>query len=181
MANAHELTSEGRPRRSRETGGAAAFAALALAAGALVWFGLTAGELRSAVIGAPAALAAAFVLRSAEGRRYAPRALAAPGFAIWLLREIFVSAWAVARLLLARELRIAPGVLSFPLRLRGDGARAAFMNAVTLTPGTLSAGLSGDRLDVHALDMDAGLAASLDALEVRIARLYGEPIAERAG
>jgi multicomponent Na+:H+ antiporter subunit E len=156
-------------------GAQARLLALAVVAGASVWIGLTGAEPRSLVVGVPTVAAAAVAARVAGAGRHLPRAWAAPGFALRLLAEIFVSAWSVGRRLFAREPGFAPALTHYTLRLRGEGARAAFMNAVTLTPGTLSAGLDGDRLAVHALDGEAGLAPALEALEVRVAGLYGEP------
>ena len=161
-----------------EARGAGRFFALALISCTLLWIALAGPEPRSAVIGAPAVAAAALAARATGGWRYLPRLTAAPGFALWLIGAIFASAWAVARRLIARDPRLVPTLAPFRLRLKGEGARAAFMNAVTLTPGTLSARLDGDVLQVHALDVDARLEAGLADLEARVARLYGERLAE---
>ena len=154
------------------------FTVLASVAGLVMWAALTGAEPRGVVVGAPAVAAAVLVARATHGWRYMPRGLRVPAFAIWFVGEIFVSAWAVARRLLARDPDLAPRIVAFPLRLRGEGARAAFMNAVTLTPGTLSAGLGADTLTVHSLGLDDSVARSLADLEARVARLYGERIAE---
>jgi multicomponent Na+:H+ antiporter subunit E len=156
------------------------FTALALLAGALTWLALAGLDPGAAVIGAPTVAAAAAAASCARGWRHAPRALAAARFAPGFLLEIFVSAVDMARLLLSRDPRLAPAIVDYPLRLKTEGARAAFMNAVTLTPGTLSAALWEDRLAVHALAPDDTLAPTLATLEARIAPLYGETLEDPA-
>lgn len=77
---------------------------------------------------------------------------------LWLLviflRELALSAWAVIKVTLAREVRVSPGVLAVPLRLRSPAGITLLADMVTLTPGTTSLHVSPDRttLYVHALD-----------------------------
>jgi multicomponent Na+:H+ antiporter subunit E len=141
------------------------------------WTALTGGEPASLVVGLPAvALATAASLRAEAAPPGNPSALVR--FVPFFLREILASAWYVAARVFRRRLDLDPGLVTYRLRLEGQPARAAFMNAVTLTPGTLSADLRGDRLDVHALDRRGDPRASLAALEARIARLFDQPLAE---
>ena len=138
---------------------------------------LTAGDASSAVIGVPTVLAAASLAMAARTGSMAPRLAATAAFVPWFLLALLRSAWSLARRVLRADPAFKPGVVPWRLRLSGEGARAAFMNAVTLTPGTLSAGLDGDVLAVHVLDTGEDPRADLDALERRIARLYGETLA----
>ena len=153
------------------------FVTLAIAPFGALFAVLTGAEPRALIRGAPVAVAASLIAHAAGGARYLPRPWPALLFAPWFLKEIFVSAWALGRRLLARDPGFSPGVVCYPLRLESEGARAAFMNAVTLTPGTLSARLHGDALEVHALDADEDVAAALAPLEGRVGRLYGERLA----
>jgi multicomponent Na+:H+ antiporter subunit E len=85
------------------------------------------------------------------------------------------SAVDLALRLARRDPDFAPGLVAYRVRLRGEGARAAFMNAVSLTPGSLSASLRGDWLIVHSLDGDRpDVRASLSTLESLVAELYDE-------
>ncbi len=138
------------------------------------WLALTSGDLASLVVGGPVvALATAASLR---GEAPPPaRAGAAARFLPFLLREIFASAWYVASRVFRRHPRFEPGIVTYRMELRGAAARAAFMNAVTLTPGTLAADLHGDSLSIHALDRTADVEGSLSALEARVAALFAEP------
>jgi multisubunit Na+/H+ antiporter MnhE subunit len=152
------------------------FRLLATASLAAIWLGLTGGEVRALVIGAPVVALAVLAAERTGGARYLPLLRPLPGF-LWRTGvEIARSAWDMARRILARDPGFAPALVAYPLRLRGEGALAAFMNAVTLTPGTLSAGLTDDRLAVHALDPGAETDDALRALEARVARLYGETL-----
>lgn len=174
-----KLTDAPRAAEGEESGDRLGFMALAFLVGALTWIALTGLDPVAAVIGAPTMAAALAAVWCAQAWRHAPRPLRAARFAAGFLIDVFVSAADMARLLLARDPKLSPGIVEYLLRLKSEGARAAFMNAVTLTPGTLSAGLRGDRLAVHALAPDDDLTPTLEALEARIAPLYGERLGQR--
>ncbi len=166
--------SQPKHHRVADTRRRAAQGATVAVACAGTWLALTSGDLASLVVGGPAvALATAASLR---GEAPPPgRAGAAARFAPFLLREIFASAWYVASRVLRRRPRFDPGIVTYRMGLRGAAARAAFMNTVTLTPGTLAADLHGDSLSVHALDCTADVEGALSALEARVAALFAEP------
>ena len=85
-----------------------------------------------------------------------------PTYAVWLLKEIVVSNLAVARRILSPRLRIAPSVIRVPGDQPDDVGRALYANSITLTPGTITAGVDGDDFTIHALvregadDVEAG-------------------------
>ncbi|BDA85987.1 Na+/H+ antiporter subunit E [Aureimonas sp. SA4125] len=72
----------------------------------------------------------------------------------FFLREMMLSAWRVATLVLAPKLDLKPGIFAFPLTARSDIEITLLANMITLTPGTLSIDVSEDRstLYVHALE-----------------------------
>jgi multicomponent Na+:H+ antiporter subunit E len=153
---------------------AAGLIVVALAATA-VWLGLTGMDAGALWIGAPTVALTVAAAARAGLPAMLPRAVALPGFALLFLTELFRSAAALALRLARRDPGFRPGLVTHRMRLRGTGARAAFMNAVSLTPGSLSAALRGDRLTVHVLDGDTPqLRAELAVLEARVAELYGE-------
>ncbi|TVQ55065.1 MAG: cation transporter [Rhodobacteraceae bacterium] len=171
------LTPDGSPdAKPREGASSARLFLTATAVAALGWLALTEGDLSSWAVGAPTVLAAAWAATSAGLGAVLPRPGALAAFAPLFLGALLRSAWSLALRSVARDPRFRPGVVSWPLRLKGVGARAAFMNAVSLTPGTLAARLDGDRLWVHVLDETVDETPALDALERRIARLYGEAL-----
>ena len=74
-------------------------------------------------------------------------------FVAVVLYDILVANVTVARLILGRQERLEPVFLELPLRLRSDVAISVLANTISLTPGTVSAYLSGDRrcLIIHSL------------------------------
>ena len=73
-----------------------------------------------------------------------------------LLLEIFRCNAAVIRLILSPSLEVEPELHTFTTKLRTETARVVLANSITLTPGTITCGLEGDRFVVHALDSTLG-------------------------
>ena len=80
--------------------------------------------------------------------------------------ELVVSGLQVAWLAVQPRLRLRPGFIAYPLTVTSDAQITLLANLITLTPGTLSVDVSGDRrvLYIHALDI-----ADKEALVGRIA------------
>lgn len=70
------------------------------------------------------------------------------------MREFTLSVARVVRLVLSPRMRYTPGTFTFPLTLKRDFEITLLANLITLTPGTLTVDVSGDRstLLVHAID-----------------------------
>lgn len=148
--------------------------------GAVAWAVLASGDVASLIVGVPsialAALIAARVGR-AEGWKStagSARPAALPAFLLRLIIDVFASAASLTVQMFRPRLDIDPGLVDYRLSLAAPEARAAFMNSVTLTPGTLSGPLDGQILTVHALDRRHDVKGDLRALEARIAALFGE-------
>lgn len=69
-----------------------------------------------------------------------------------LLREILKANAATIRLVLAPDLEPDPVLVRFQVDLRSQAALVLLANSITLTPGTITAGLKGNELCVHCLD-----------------------------
>jgi multicomponent Na+:H+ antiporter subunit E len=71
----------------------------------------------------------------------------------WILREIFSSTLHVAYLALHPRMidMIDPTIIAFQTRLKKDMGRVALANSITLTPGTITIRIEGDKYMVHAL------------------------------
>ncbi|MDO3441263.1 Na+/H+ antiporter subunit E [Agrobacterium sp. V1] len=69
-------------------------------------------------------------------------------------KELALSAWKVAVLVTRPNLHVQPGIFAYPLTVTTDFQITLLANLITLTPGTLSVDVSGDRktLYVHAID-----------------------------
>ena len=78
----------------------------------------------------------------------------------WLMKEIFVSNIAVARIILDPKLPISPRMVTFRGTQTTDLGKALYANSITLTPGTITTGVEGQEFQIHALS-----AADLEADE----------------
>ncbi|MFP4004186.1 MAG: Na+/H+ antiporter subunit E [Alphaproteobacteria bacterium] len=159
-------------------GGRAAQAVTIALLGAAAWAALTRGDPASLVIGAPTVALAVYASLTAHvPPPQRPAALAR--FALFLIEEVFASAWYVASQVFRARMRLDPGLVTYRMRLRSGSARATFMIAVAVTPGTLPADQRKDRLIVHALDRRADVHGALRNLEGHIAPLFAEPREDR--
>jgi multicomponent Na+:H+ antiporter subunit E len=73
-----------------------------------------------------------------------------------LFRAILRSSLDVARRVLSPSQPIAPAVVAVHTELRSALGRFWLANSITLTPGTLTVDIDGDRLTVHWIDAPAG-------------------------
>lgn len=96
-------------------------------------------------------------------------------FTLVVLHDIVLANMVVALRILGRPERLHPTLVEVPLDLRGDLAISLLANTICLTPGTVSARLSGDRrtLLVHALD-----APDADEVRAQIKARYEAPLKE---
>jgi multicomponent Na+:H+ antiporter subunit E len=69
----------------------------------------------------------------------------------WLLKEILVANINVARVILSPKLPISPIMVVFRSTQKTDLGRVVYANSITLTPGTITTGVEGDQLEIHAL------------------------------
>lgn len=69
----------------------------------------------------------------------------------WLMKEIFVANVNVARIILNPKLPISPIVVHFRASQETDLCRTIYANSITLTPGTITTGVEGQELEIHAL------------------------------
>ncbi|TCP39236.1 Na+/H+ antiporter subunit E [Rhodovulum marinum] len=143
---------------------------------ALVWGGLTGWDAASWVFGVPAVAAAtalAFSFPVAPAWRLS--AVGALHFAGWFAVASVRGSVDVAGRALAWRIPLAPGFRSYETDLPPGAPRLVFVNAITLLPGTLSAEIDGNRIDVHMLDIRSDLNAELAPLEARVRALFALP------
>ena len=97
-------------------------------------------------------------------------------YAVILVWEIIKANLALIRLILAPRIEVEPCLVRMRTRLRSDAARVALANSITLTPGTLTVGMTGDCFLIHAIDREIakGLSGSLlERLLLRMERRAG--------
>lgn len=69
----------------------------------------------------------------------------------WLTIEVIKSNWIVVRACLRADLDISPTLTKVKTTCRSDLGRVTFGNSITLTPGTVTVDIDGDKLLVHGL------------------------------
>ena len=78
-----------------------------------------------------------------------------PAFAQYLyclIKEIVFANLTVCRMILTRKEEMEPVLVHVHADLKSDTARVILANSITLTPGTITVSLEGDKLLVHCLD-----------------------------
>jgi multicomponent Na+:H+ antiporter subunit E len=136
---------------------------------ALVWLAITGADPGGVAAGAAVAAAATWLsLRLLPPRRRVALGAIlrlAPGF-LWrsLLGGVDVAARA-----LSPRMPLKPGWTEVRSRLPPGPARAVVGGQFSLLPGTLVAGTRGDRLLIHALDVEQDIARDVAAAEAAMA------------
>ncbi len=91
---------------------------------------------------------------------------------VWLFIEILKANWRVIQACVKADLDINPALVKVKTVCRSDLAKTTFANSITLTPGTVTLAVEGDKLLVHALyeeDAEPGAFDEMDALSARAA------------
>jgi multicomponent Na+:H+ antiporter subunit E len=91
----------------------------------------------------------------------------------WLSREIVKSGWAVTKLILHPRLPISPTMTVVRASQRTPVGVATYGNSITLTPGTITVGVSGNVLTVHALTRDGALDLEAGGMDRRVSQFEG--------
>ena len=92
-------------------------------------------------------------------------------YAVWLAREVILSALDVARRVLSRDMPLSPTVVTLPMSQGTDMGRTIYANSITLTPGTVSIDLTGTQVQVHALTRDGAETLERGEMDARVTRL----------
>ena len=94
----------------------------------------------------------------------------------WLMYQIFIANVHVMYLVFHPKMTelINPQIIEFESRLKGDYARTAFANSITLTPGTITVNVTVlGRFSVHCIDDQSGLSLP-GGMEERIVKVFRE-------
>jgi multicomponent Na+:H+ antiporter subunit E len=96
------------------------------------------------------------------------------GYLGWLVWQIFLANLQVLRISLSRspQQHIAPQFVEFRTRLKGDFARFVLAHSITLTPGTVTVRLEGDKFTVNALTQEMAQGTPGD-METRLLAIFG--------
>lgn len=149
-----------------------------LITGAFIWWALT-GTLQSWYVGLPVILlATTFASRLHSSDNYAVVWWQIPIFVLFFLTQSVKAGVDIALRTLRISPAIKPGSIQFATQLPEGKPRYFFSAIIGLFPGTLCTGFKGNCLLIHALDTTTDITATCQAVEARIARLFGIPIQE---
>lgn len=93
----------------------------------------------------------------------------------WLTVEIVKSSIDVARRVLSPHMPISPTVFEVRSSQRTVVGRVVLANSITLTPGTVTLDVDGDRLRVHALSRESVDYLLRGEMDRRVTRAEGSP------
>ncbi|MBZ9608246.1 Na+/H+ antiporter subunit E [Clostridium estertheticum] len=72
-------------------------------------------------------------------------------YTIILIKEIIVSNFNVAKIVLSPRIVISPQIVTINTKIKSDFLKTIFANSITLTPGTLTISMDKDKITVHCL------------------------------
>lgn len=136
-----------------------------------VWVVLSGGDAKGLGVGAFAVPAATWLsLRLLPRRQHLILWRVARHFPAFVSGSL-LGGLDVARRALSPRMSLSPGWVEVPVRLH-DGGRVAMGAELSLMPGTLAAGVRGERLLVHLLDKGAGFEHAIPREEAAIAAMF---------
>jgi len=91
----------------------------------------------------------------------------------WLAWEIAKSAWAVTKIIINPSLPISPTMMVVKVSQRTPLGVNIYANSITLTPGTITVGVNGGELTVHALVKDGADDLQSGDMDRRVSQFEG--------
>jgi len=92
---------------------------------------------------------------------------------VYLVGEVFKSAWAVIKLIWSPKLVTEPKLASFRTKLRTDAGKVVLANSITMTPGTITVDVRGDKFLIHCLDAEFDVGQEGFEMEARVMEVEG--------
>ncbi len=91
----------------------------------------------------------------------------------WLAREVANSAWGVSKIIVNPRLPVSPTMTVVKASQCTGAGLATYADSITLTPGTITVGVVGNDLTVHALVREGALDLEAGRMDARVRRLEG--------
>ena len=91
----------------------------------------------------------------------------------WLAFEIAKSGWSVTKVILHPRLPISPTMTVVRASQKTPAGMVTYANSITLTPGTITVGVSGNEFTVHALVRDGALDLEGGGMDRRVSQFEG--------
>ncbi len=93
---------------------------------------------------------------------------------LWLLVQIVKSNWLVVKIILSPRMNLSPHFVEVAIEQKSMLGVATFANSITLTPGTISMKVEGDKILVHALNQQTGDLEGLRDMGARVLAIETE-------
>jgi len=106
-------------------------------------------------------------------RTRTPQAIVYP---FWLAWQIVIANIEVMKVILGPSSRLDPQVLSFHFPVEGAVPKVILGNSITVTPGTFTLRIIGDRLLVHSIGPGTAAGILDGTMQRRAAALFGAPL-----
>ncbi len=92
-------------------------------------------------------------------------------YALWLIKEIVVSNIEVTQVIVDPALPIKRNLVEVTVSQKTALGRVILANSITLTPGTVSVNVMGDKIIVHALSFEGSEEEMTGEMDERVCRL----------
>lgn len=92
-------------------------------------------------------------------------------YIIYLIGEIFKSAWQTIVLIWSPKQIVEPEITSFRTKLKTGWGKVILANSITLTPGTITVDVRDDLMLVHCIDKSYGEGLEDSEMEHRVAHV----------
>ena len=69
-----------------------------------------------------------------------------------LLKNLIISNLEIAKRTLSKDMRLSPAIVEVKTELKSEWKKLLLANSITLTPGTLTLEVKGDRLYIHIIE-----------------------------
>jgi multicomponent Na+:H+ antiporter subunit E len=116
----------------------------------------------------------AIAMRTADEEGYPVQtAIGAITYWPWLFWQIVLSSCRVAQIVIDPKLPISPTMTVVQSGQRTAAGQATYANSITLTPGTITAGVNGDDFTIHALERAGADDVETGAMNERVTEFEG--------
>ena len=92
----------------------------------------------------------------------------------WLIKEIVVANIDVAKAILGLTDDVRPSVFTIKASQHSELGKTIYANSITLTPGTVTIGLDGNEMTIHALTPGAKEGLATGEMDRRVTAVEGE-------
>ena len=94
-----------------------------------------------------------------------------PGYVVWLLKELVLANISVVKHIWLGSSSISPALTTVKASQKTDVGKVIYANSITLTPGTITVDLVGDKIMVHALTQDNIQSLETGEMDLRVCQV----------